>query len=98
MKMNKQQWIEEVLASTEGMSRAEPSIDFYEQVKNKLGRPSTGKVIQLPLKQLAAAAIILLALNIGSIVHFIGHNTKSGNNISGNPLLSEMQVESTYNY
>ncbi len=94
--MNKEQWIDEIIDSTKGMHKADPGAGFYDQVLLKLNRPATIKGISMPVKQWAAAAILLLALNIGSIVYFMDGRKTGG--MPNNPLASELQLESTYNY
>lgn len=96
--MDKERWIDGVLNSTEGMRKAEPEANFYQQVLQKINRPATVKGVTMPLKQWAAAAILLLALNISSIVYFMDHGRKAGNMGGGNPLAAEMQLGTTYNY
>jgi len=97
-KMNREQWSDEVLASTRSINKAEPGCDFFEQVKIKLNKPAAVRDITLPVKQWVAAAILLLALNISSIVYFMDHSKRSGGINLNNPLASEMQLETTYNY
>ena len=96
--MHKQEWIDAVLGSTEGMSRAEPPEYLFERVIYGLNRPVTVKIIPMPVKQWVAAAILLLALNIGSVVYVTNQNKKAGTVNTDGGLAAEMQLESTYNY
>lgn len=94
--MNKDKWIDDIIDSTRGMRKAEPAADFYEQVLLKLNKPAVIKGISMPLRNWAAAAILLLAVNIGSIVYVIDRRGSESSAV--NPLASQLQLESTYNY
>lgn len=95
--INKEKWINEALGSLEDMSRAQPRADLYEQITARLKQPKAVKVMALHAKQWAAA-VLLLALNIGSVVYFADrHGNKTGT-IASNPFAVEIQSESTYNY
>lgn len=94
--MNKEQWADKIMSSTQGMSRAVPGGHFYEQVQQKLhSRPA--KTVPLPLKQWAAAAILLLALNAGSVAWYIEHSG-SKHTAGNSPFAAAMLPEPTYNY
>jgi hypothetical protein len=95
---NKEKWINEVMDSIHGMTRAIPHIDLFAGVPSKSADRSAVNVIQLPVKQWAAAAIILLALNIGSMVYFSSRNRRVSTAAAVNPLASELQLETSYNY
>jgi len=95
---NKEKWISEAFDSTRGMNRAAPGDAFFTGIMSKLETGKTAAVIQLPVKQWAAAAVILLALNIGSVVYFANRGKQAGGTAAGNPLASEMQLETSYNY
>jgi len=94
--LNKERWIDEVMGSTSGMARAQPGHDLYDQVMLRLSRPVTISGSTFPLKQWAAAAILLLALNAGAIAYALDNKAHHNNN--PNPLASEMQLGLTYNY
>ena len=94
---NKEKWIDEVMSSTRDMQRALPGADLYEQITAKLARPQA-VANPFPVKQWAAAAILLLALNVGSVVYFASHDKKVATTPSENPIASEIQLETTYNY
>ena len=98
MNLNKEKWIDEVLESTHNMHHVEPRLDLYAQIRLKLNKPAAVRGISMPLKQWVAAAVLLLALNISSIVYFMDHRAMHGNSAGNNPLASEIQTESTYNY
>jgi hypothetical protein len=93
---DKENWINEVLGSTQGMKRAAPGADLFEKITARLANPSSVRATPLPIKQWAAAAILLLALNIGSVVYFTSQ--KKTTDSSKNPFAAAMQEESTYNY
>jgi hypothetical protein len=95
---NKEKWITEVLDSTHGMSPAIPAVGLFQKIAAELANPQLIKTRPLPVKQWAAAAIVLLALNIGSVVYFTSQHTKAAESAPVNPIAAAMQVESTYNY
>ena len=95
--MQKEEWIDAVMNSTEGMARANPQMDLFEKITFKLNNQAV-RIISIPMKQWAAAAILLLALNIGSVVYFAKQNKKTGVANTDSGLAAEMQLESTYNY
>ena len=96
--MHKEEWIDSVMNSTKGMARAQPPTALFENITSKLNSREPDKTISLPIKQWAAAAIVLLALNIGSVVYSASQNKKIKVTNITNPLAAEMQLMSTYNY
>ncbi len=59
------------------MTRAQPSRDLFEKVTSGLNAQGVRfKIISFPIKKWAAAAILLLALNIGSVIYYTSQNTK----------------------
>ncbi len=93
--INKENWIEEVMNSTSGMERAATPPDLYKNVMTRLAGKSMPST---PAKHWIAAAVLLLALNIGSILYSIGQNKKTANTTISSLLFTEMQSGSTYNY
>ena len=95
----KEKWINEVMNSTTDMQPALPPIDLYEKITLRLNKPEKVRTIALPVKQWAAAAILLLTINIGSIIYSMEHNKKTlKTNTTSSPIAIEMQLESIYNY
>jgi hypothetical protein len=94
----KEQWIDEVIGSTEGIQRAKPAGDFFEKVTQGLSRPAKSNVYGFPVKQWAAAAILLLALNVGSVVYFTSQKRKAAMQSVNNPFTIDMPTVTTYNY
>ena len=95
---NKEKWISEVMGSTNSMQPATPPSDLFEKIVINLNSPEKTRIIIIPAKQWAAAAILLLTLNIGSAVYSIAQNRKINSTAKSNPITTEMQLESTYNY
>lgn len=96
---DKQRWIEDVMQSANGISRAQPHADLYERITAKINTPGAGKTVALPVARWVAAAILLLALNIGSALHFSAqHRNNTTHNNMPNPFAAAMQTETTYNY
>jgi len=95
---NKNRWIEEVLNSTKGMSRAQPPADIMEKINLKIRNHSVGNTIAFPVKQWIAAAILLVLVNAGSVIYFAAENSKAKHENISNPFATEIQSASTYNY
>lgn len=93
---DKEKWINDALDSTRGMHRAGPKAGLYDRVMAVDTTRSLVKVIPFPVKQWAAAAILLLALNIGSVVYYNQRKTATRNN--QNPFAAALQMETTYDY
>jgi len=94
----KEQWIAEVLNSTEGMDKAQPGVDLFEKVMRNLDKPQGSRTVRLPVKQWAAAAVLLIALNVGSVIYFTQRNAGTERTDTANPLAAEILPGSTYNY
>lgn len=64
--MNKEeQWANEVLQSVEGLKRAEPSVELFAKIKDKLPTEKVTKIIPLRrLRWVAAVACLVVGLNI----------------------------------
>jgi hypothetical protein len=93
---HKEQWIDEVLTSTQGMKRAQPHDGLYDNLFSKLNSSQTD-VISFPVRQWVAAAILLLALNIGSVIYFTNREASTEIDANNNPLAMQLP-SSTYNY
>jgi hypothetical protein len=96
--INKEQWINEVMNSLEGITPAQPDDGLFERITEKLRKPQTTKIMNPYPAQWAAAAILLLALNIGSVVYFASRHHQNTAASAANPLSAEILSESTYNY
>jgi hypothetical protein len=68
--MEKEQWIEEVLSSAKGASRAQPPADFTESVMRRIGEKPRARAKAISLKWAVAAAIMLVPLNIAVLLHY----------------------------
>ncbi len=92
---SKEQWIDAVMNSTNNMGKAQPGDNLYIKVMGNISRPAVRS--QAPVTKWVAAAILLLALNLGSVLYYTNRNTISTNS-STNPIAAEIQAETTYNY
>jgi hypothetical protein len=95
---DKEQWINALMDSTRDMTRAQPGKHLYAQVMLQLNNQTSLKPMRQPVKELMAAAILLVALNAASIVYYNNQNKKAGNMAAVQPFALEIQTESTYNY
>jgi len=103
MENNKQKelWIDEVLRSTEGMSRAQPKGDVYDQIIPRLNSGGIKQSISTSSMKWAAAAVLLIGINAGTVLYNNRHQagvTATNMRVSSNPIASAIQEESTYNY
>lgn len=96
--LDKNGWVNEVMSSIQGIQPAQPPVGLYEKTIARINNPAKVKIITLPVKQWAAAAILLLALNVGSAIYAIEQDKKHTFTNTSSPLASEIQLESTYNY
>ncbi len=100
--INREKWVAEALDSTRGISRVQPAAGLAERVAARLNEPQAFKVIPMPsIRRWAAAAILLLALNVGSVIYATSQKAGNGerqSNTNTNPLATELQAETTYNY
>jgi len=96
---NRKEWIDQVMASTQGMQRAVPPDGLYDKVTAQLNNPAKANTMPFPAVKWAAAAAILLVVNIGSVMYASSGTYGSKQNTrSANPIATELQTESTYNY
>ena len=93
---HKEQWIDEVLGSTQGVQRAQPGPGFMQGIEARLHANTGKKVLSLPAKW-AAAAILLLAVNIGSVL-YATEGKHSAANSTQNPLATDIPSQTIYNY
>lgn len=98
MNINKEKWIDEVLNSTHGRQAVPIPDGFYEQVVTRLGQPLPPPVAKWPVLKWAAAALLLLGINVATILYSNHQAGKTALTTNANPLFQEFQTESTYNY
>ena len=95
---SKEIWINEVLESTKGMVRPEPGAVLYDRIMHRLSGSNDNIKVRIPVREWAAAAIILLAVNAGSVVYYAIRNHKNAAISSGSSLSLEIESTPTYNY
>ncbi|MEI8279911.1 MAG: hypothetical protein WCG87_09120 [Bacteroidota bacterium] len=70
---NKEQFIEKVMTSIEGINKAEANPFLYEKIVNRMGQ-DRGKLIpfiqQPQFIRLAACLLVLVAMNVLVCIHF----------------------------
>ncbi len=95
--MNKEKWINEALDSTAGMQRAAAPAGLFTGITNRIG--SSIDTSPVSAKRWIAAAILLLAVNLGSALYAVASRAeKTGNTASSSTPFSEIQAGTTYNY
>ncbi len=95
---NKEKWIDDVLGSTKGALRAQPANGLTDRVFNRLSEKRPEPVVIINVKRWAAAAVLLIALNVGSVIYFSGKTSGQATGNGSSPLSMELQTISTYNY
>ena len=99
---NEEKWIEEVLNSTQGMQKAQPRADLYEQILLGLNNKSSKSTAAPVMRYWAAAAILLVVINASSIAYYSRHKAPgaqlAATEKTDNPFGMEIQSQSTYNY
>ncbi len=64
MESAKEKWVNKVMGSMEGIQRAKPAPDLFAKIEREIASPE-GKIISMSqFRVAAAAAILLLAMNI----------------------------------
>ena len=70
MKSDKDKWVNEVLGSLEGSKRAVPPPDLFARINQKIARPEA-KIVPIGSYRLAAAAaVLLLVLNVWVLAQY----------------------------
>jgi hypothetical protein len=94
MNEDKEQWMEDVFNSMKGSKRLQPSTDLFAKIENEI---STSKVIPIFQWKYAAAAAIVIFVNITSVFYYT-QNTEINTNddavavVYNQPLLSTYQI------
>ena len=70
MQNEKDTWIDEVMESMEGSERARPGEDLFSRIERQLDEGSTLDFRKGQWRMLAAAAILLLILNVFVVLQF----------------------------
>lgn len=97
---DKEQWINEVMGSAEGLQRPAGNPFLYEKIKYKMERrsevaPTAGKKMAWGW---AMALVVLLAVNGVSIVNKISHEKRAQETAAINSLVPEMSTQTIYSY
>jgi hypothetical protein len=93
---NKEKWIDDVLSSTTGLMRAQPPAGLYQKVIRRIASPVPVRIGGWQVTRWAAAAVLLVAVNISSVIYFNSHNKQA--TTTNNSLVAAIQSETTYNY
>ncbi len=88
-KNDKEKWIDDVFDSVKGSERAKPSKDLFGKILNEIDVSDASIIPLFQLRMLAAAAIVLLVLNIAIL-----RQNVQNNNSNSEEWLSEKVEES----
>lgn len=93
--MNKEQWIDDIMKSTNGMARATPEAGLQARINNRLATAATGKRVPVVnIGRWVAAAVLLLTVNVATAIYAEKHSTTDNKAA----LASQLLPSSTYNY
>ena len=86
---DKKIWIDEVMASTKGMTPLPPDAMLYKKVMDRINSQTGSNDRKILLTRSATAAVLLLVINVLSIVHY----TKKVNSNSKQNVYEELNTE-----
>jgi len=92
---DKEKWIQKILNSTEGYQKSQAPPDLFNKIEQRLDQ-TTGKII--PIHQwrvAAAAAIILMVLNLFGLRQYIQNNSSDTTTME-QKYASNEPISSTY--
>lgn len=99
--MEKDKWINEILNSTKGMQRAEPSPFIFEQITAKINskaRPVYSSELNSSVRWgLAVLVSVIISINLITIVKS-NVQTKNVNENSGTETILSLNNATVYNY
>ncbi len=77
MNTDKEQWINEVFNSLEGIQPAQPDVKMFSKIENELFNPEARVIPLYWIKTAAAAAVLVLSVNIYGILQYANSDTQS---------------------
>jgi len=92
-KNDKEKWIDDVFDSVKGSDRAKPNSDLFGKILNEINAPDASIIPLFQLRMIAAAAVILLVLNIA----ILRQNIQNSNLNSDEWVTENTSVISNYN-
>ena len=98
--MEQNNWINEVLESTTGLQKAEPSPFLFEKVSQRIAQGKTRATASNSIKWgFAMATVVVVTLNVIVMSNYIGNNSSTSNNSElVSTLSSELGYNTNYNY
>ena len=95
----KEDWISNVLTSTQGISRAQPLDGHFGRIMQRATKVGTSGGHEIPVIKWVAAAVILLALNLASVYYYSSTKQTAVASIGNeNPISESIEASTTYNY
>jgi hypothetical protein len=96
MEQNKERWIEDVLQSAGKIGRAAAPGGLEEKVFVRLREGNRPVEVSLPIGRWAAAAVLLIVLNVGSIMYASSRQAPADK--VQDPLTSDLVSGNQYSY
>ena len=89
MKNDQEKWINDVLGSMQGSTRAQPNPELFSKIENQLSLSEERIIPMYRLRIAAAAAVVLLILNGFTVQYYLKQsNSPAEEVIVGQSLLS----------
>ncbi len=79
MENDKEKWIEEVFESIQGSKRAKPSPGLFAKIEAQIDNPDAVIIPMFQRRVAAAAAILLLALNVFALRQYMQQDSVLSN-------------------
>lgn len=91
----KEEWINDVFNSTQGMQRSQAPIDLFDKIEARIDQKDA-KIIPIQQWRAAAvAAVVLIAVNLFALQQYSQNNT-SGLSIESNEYADSQSFTSSY--
>ena len=95
----KEDWISNVMSSTQGISRAQPMDGHYGRIVQRATKAGTSTGHELPVIKWVAAAVVLLTLNLASVYYYSSTKQQVVASVGNeNPIAESIEASTTYNY
>ena len=97
MNDNKEKWMEDVFQSMKGSQRTKPQPDLFVKIQNRIGVGDAKLVSRHQWKYTAAAAVLILFVNITALVYFnqqhqVNYEDVADGNTYNQTLISTYQI------
>lgn len=92
MKSDKEKWMEDVFESMKGSQRARPQPELLEKIMKNIDAPEAKVVPMYQWRIVAAAAVLLLVLNIFALNHYTQNSVSSSGELAVEDASSQLII------